>query len=74
MFRKSNCIFENYAIFEKRIGVGAQDKELFVINELINEQKYISFDKLIKENGGLLRIPFLTKTSAITYIIKYWSK
>jgi len=30
-------VFENYAIFEKRIGVGAQDKELYVINELINE-------------------------------------
>jgi hypothetical protein len=30
--------------------------------------------ELITENGGLLRIPFLTKTNAVTPLIKFWGK
>jgi hypothetical protein len=65
-------MFKNLAIFEKRIGIEASDKEIYVINESIDMNKYTSLADLITENGGLLRIPFLTKTNAITFIIKYW--
>ncbi len=32
----------------------------------------MSVAELIHENGGLLRIPFITKTNGVLYLIKYW--
>jgi hypothetical protein len=55
-------MIKNLCLFEKRIGVEANDKEIYVLNELPSPKKYINLDDLIKQNGGLLRIPFLCKT------------
>lgn len=66
-------MFQNYAKFEKRVGLEASEKEIYVINEYIDPAKWISLEDLIMQNGGLLRIPFLTRTKASIYIIKYWA-
>lgn len=70
----NNCgiIFKNLATYEKRIGIEASDKELYVINEAVDLENFKSLAQLISENGGLLRIPFLTKTNAVTTIVKFW--
>lgn len=65
-------MFKNFGVFEKKIGIETTDKEVYVVNEAVDPLKFISLADLISENGGLLRIPFLTKTNAITYLIKYW--
>lgn len=54
---------------EKKIGIDISDKEIYVYKEKINPDKYVSFAELIYNNGGLLRIPFLTKTNAVTYLM-----
>ena len=56
------------------MGIEAADKELYVINEAVDPNKYISMAQLIADNGGLMRIPFLTKTNAVTPLIKFWGK
>ncbi len=67
---KGVCILENLAKYEKKLGVESTDKEIFVMNEMVDSSKYISLSELIQNVGGLLRIPFLTKTNAVSYIIK----
>lgn len=67
-------MFKNIGFYEKRIGIDTQDKEIYVINEAVDPNKYLSFSDLIYNNGGILRVPFLTKTNAVTYLIKYWGR
>ena len=55
-------------------GMESSDKNIIVINERVDENSSISMLNLINENGGLLRIPFLTKTNAVIYLIKYWGR
>ena len=62
-------MIKNLGKNEKRIGIEASDKEISVINEHIPDN-YINLAELIRDNGGLLRIPFLVKTNAVTYLIK----
>lgn len=67
-------MFRNFGFYEKRIGIDTSDKEIYVINEHVDPSKYISFSELIYNNGGILRVPYLTKTNAVTYLIKYWGR
>lgn len=67
---KGVSIVENLAKYEKKLGVESTDKEIFVINEMVDSSEFISLSELIHNVGGLLRIPFLTKTNAVSYIIK----
>lgn len=66
----NELIVPTLAIYERRIGLEAADKELFVLREQINNEQFISLTELINRDGGLLRIPFLTKTGAVVYLAK----
>ena len=66
-------MIKNLGKNEKRIGIEASDKEISVINEHIPDN-YINLAELIRDNGGLLRIPFLVKTNAVSYLIKFWGR
>lgn len=70
---KFRVFLPNEGSYEKRIGVGQGDKELYVLSEKRNPEDFISLKELIEQNGGLLRIPFLVKTNAITFILKYYA-
>lgn len=67
-------MIKNLCFFEKRIGVEVTDKEIYVINEKPDPNKYINLAQLVQTNGGLLRIPFLAKSNGLIYIIKSWGK
>ena len=65
----------NFGVFSKDIIVNQrQEEEYYIINEKINQGKYISLYSLIKSNGGLLQIPELINTDMAFYILRYWGK
>lgn len=66
-------IFSNIGKFEKKIGLAASDKEIYVINESINEDEWISLDDFVEKNGGILNIPLFYHTDAPLYIIRHWA-
>jgi len=65
--------FKYIAKYEKRVGLDSSEKDVYLMNEYIDETKWTSLKDLIRDNGGLLRIPFLTRTKAVIYIIKFWA-
>jgi len=66
-------VFSNIGKFEKKIGLAANDKEIYVVNELINEDEYISFEDFVEKNGGILNIPLFYHTDAPLFIIRHWA-
>jgi len=67
-------VFPNFGKFEKKIGLAASDKEIFVVNELIDEDKWINLDDFVTKNGGILNIPLFYHTDAPLFIIRHWAK
>ncbi len=67
---RGDYTFKYLAKYEKKVGLDSSEKDVYVLNEHIDTKKWISLKELIQENGGLLRIPFLTRTKAVIYIIK----
>lgn len=67
-------IFPNLGKFEKKIGLSASDKEVYVINKQIDEDKWINLDDFVQRNGGILNIPLFYHTEAPLYIIRHWAK
>jgi hypothetical protein len=66
-------IFPIVGKFEKKIGLAASDKEVYVVNELINEDEWISLDDFVEKNGGILNIPLFYHTDAPLFIIRHWA-
>lgn len=67
-------IFANIGKFEKKIGLSANDKEVYVVNKQINEDQWINLDDFVTRNGGILNIPLFYHTEAPLYIIRHWAK
>jgi serine/threonine protein kinase/Ca2+-binding EF-hand superfamily protein len=67
-------IFQNIGKFEKKIGLAANDKEIYVINEKVDEDEWISLEDFVFKNGGILNIPMFYHTNAPLFIIRYWAK
>ena len=60
--RNYDFMLENLCMFEKKTGIEANDKEIYVLNKHPDPKKYINLKKLVSSNGGLIRIPFLCKS------------
>ena len=67
---RGDYVFKNIAKYEKKVGLDTSEKDIYLLNDFVDDKKWICLAELIKENGGLLRIPFLTRTKAVVYIIK----
>jgi len=67
-------IFPNLGKFEKKVGLSVSDKEVYVINKQIDEDKWINLDDFVVKNGGILNIPLFYHTEAPLYIIRHWAK
>jgi hypothetical protein len=67
-------VFPNVGKFEKKTGLAASDKEIFVVNKLIDEDEWINFDDFVTKNGGILNIPLFYHTDAPLFIIRHWAK
>ena len=68
------CIVPNIGKFEKKIGLAASDKEIYVVNHLPDPNLWISLDDFVHKNGGILNIPLFYHTDAPLFIIRYWAK
>ena len=67
-------VFANIGKFEKKIGLAASDKEIYVVNEHIDKEEWIGLDEFVERNGGILNIPLFYHTDAPLFIIRYWAK
>lgn len=67
-------VVPNVGKFEKKIGLAASDKEIHVVNELIDPEEWISLEDFVSKNGGILNIPLFYHTDAPLFIIRYWAK
>jgi serine/threonine protein kinase len=67
-------ICPNVGQFEKKIGLAASDKEIYVVNELMDEEQWINLDDFVTKNGGILNIPLFYHTDAPLFIIRHWAK
>ena len=68
-------LLKNYGIYVKEIIIDKKlEEDIYIINEKIDNTKYISLYSLIKSNGGLLNIPELINTDMAFYILRYWGK
>ena len=67
-------IFSNIGKFEKKIGLSASDKEIYVVNEHIEGDDWICLEDFVEKNGGILNIPLFYHTDAPLFIIRYWAK
>lgn len=66
-------VFPNIGKFEKRIGLAASDKEVYVVNEAIDDQEWLSLEDFVFKNGGILNIPLFYHTDAPLFIIRWWA-
>lgn len=72
---ESMDVFLNYGKFEKRIGLSIHDeKEIYVVNKLIDDDEWINLDDFVTRNGGILNIPLFYHTDAPLFIIRHWAK
>ena len=67
-------VFPNVGKFEKKIGLAAADKEIYVVNEMVEAEEWISLEEFVGRNGGILNIPVFYHTDAPLFIIRYWAK
>ena len=54
--------------------MSSKDKDVYVINETINSDEWISLFDYVEQNGGLLNIPLFYHTNAPLFIIRYWAQ
>ena len=52
----------------------SNEEEIYVSDELINPDQYVSLSEVLRNNGGLLTIPELSKTDTAFYIVRYWGR
>jgi serine/threonine protein kinase len=71
---ESMSVFPHIGKFEKKIGLAANDKEIFVVNELVDEDVWINLDDFVTKNGGILNIPLFYHTDAPLFIIRHWAR
>lgn len=64
----------NLGKFEKKIGLAANDKEIYVINKRVDEDVWINLDDFVHNNGGILNIPLFYHTDAPLFIVRHWAK
>mmetsp|Transcript_34190 Transcript_34190/g.25257 ORF Transcript_34190/g.25257 Transcript_34190/m.25257 type:complete len:205 (-) Transcript_34190:2511-3125(-) len=64
----------NIGKFEKKIGLSASDKEIYVVNERLDSAEWISLEEFVERNGGILNVPLFYHTDAPLFIIRYWAK
>jgi len=57
--------------FERRVGVDATDKEVFVFLE---QRPGRSLREAISANGGLLQIPVIQNTRSSLFLVKFWGR
>jgi len=50
-----------------------KDKDVYVINEQIDPDHWISLAEYVEANGGLLNIPLFYHTNAPLFIIRHWA-
>ena len=67
-------IFPMIGKFEKKVGLDASDKAIYVVNEQIDEDQWINLDDFVNKNGGILNIPLFYHTDAPLFIIRHWAK
>jgi len=67
-------IFPMIGKFEKKVGLDANDKAIYVVNEQIDEDQWINLDDFVSKNGGILNIPLFYHTDAPLFIIRHWAK
>lgn len=67
-------IFANIGKFEKKIGLAASDKEIYVVNEHVDSDEWIGLGEFVQRNGGILNIPLFYHTDAPLFIIRHWAK
>lgn len=67
-------VFQNVGKFEKKIGLAASDKEIYVVNEHVDRDQWVCLEEFVERNGGILNIPLFYHTDAPLFIIRYWAK
>ena len=67
-------VFPHIGKFEKKIGLAASDKEIFVVNELVDQEVWINLDDFVTKNGGILNIPLFYHTDAPLFIIRHCAR
>lgn len=67
-------IFKNVGKFEKKVGLSENDKEIYIVNKQIDDEKWINLEDFVNRNGGVLNIPLFYHTEAPLYIIRHWAK
>lgn len=73
-FSSSDFIFCNIGVYSRQTVIDQkEEEEIFILDELINEDEYISLEELIHSNGGLLAIPELFDTDLTFYMIRFWA-
>ena len=53
------------------MGIEVEDKELLVFHEVLTDD-WVSFKTFITSTGGLVRIPFLMASNAISKVVKFF--
>jgi len=71
--KEPELAFKILGKYEKKIGIGEQSVEQYVVFEDIPENSYISLETFLEHNGGLLEIPLLKNTETALYIAKLWA-
>ncbi len=61
--------FKNVGKYEKKLGLEADDKEVYVIDEAIDKEEWISMEDFVQNNGGLLNIPLFYRSEAPLFIV-----
>lgn len=69
---RTDILPEIVGVFEKKLGLEASQKELYVLLEVLPESEFFSLAEVVKITGGLLRVPFLSKTAALGLILRLW--
>ena len=62
-----------YGVYEKNVGIEKDDKELLVFHEVLSED-WVSFENFINSTGGMIRIPYLMTSNAVSKVAKFWFK
>ena len=73
--KKTNLFFKNYGVFSKEVISNQElEEEIYISDELINPDEFVSLSEVLRNNGGLLSIPELAVTDTAFYIVRYWGK
>lgn len=60
-----------YGVYEKAVGIEKDDKELLVFHEILSDE-WVNFENFINSTGGLVRIPFLMTSNAVSKVSRFW--